>query len=68
MKGEIMKSEMMRKIGTKEEMLQNMIPVMLPKNKVSGNVVSCWVEGLEDVAIVFMQGNLIKTKSCYVRM
>lgn len=51
MKGEIMKSEMMR--ATKEEMLQNMIPVLLPKNKVSGNVVSCWVKGLEDVVIAF---------------
>ena len=62
MKGEIMKSEMMRKIGTKEEMLQNMIPVMLPKNKVSGNVVSCWVKGLEDVAIVFMARKSDKNK------
>ena len=62
MKGEIMKSEMMRKIGTQEEMLQNMIPVMLPKNKVSGNVVSCWVKGLEDVAIVFMARKSDKNK------
>lgn len=54
MKGEIMKSEMMRKIGTKEE--------MLPKNKVSGNVVSCWVKGLEDVAIVFMARKSDKNK------
>lgn len=60
MKGEIMKSEMMR--ATKEEMLQNMIPVLLPKNKVSGNVVSCWMKGLEDVAIVFMARKSGKNK------
>lgn len=47
-----MKSEIMR--ATKEELLQNMIPVLLPKNRVPGNVVSCWVKGVEDVVIVFM--------------
>ena len=55
-----MKREMMR--ATKEEMLQNMIPVLLPKNKAPGNVVSCWVKGLEDVAIVFMARKSDKNK------